>query len=710
MARDPRYDVLFEPVQIGPLKTKNRFYQVPHCTGAGHQYINTQHRIREIRAEGGWAVVCTDLCSIHPTADVSPYAYLKIWDDKDMRALAAMVEAVHRHDALAGCQLMHEGVSAMNRMSRETPIGPSPRPHRVDPRQTRAMDKGDIREVRRWQREAALKAKQVGFDLVYVYAAHGLSLAMDFLSRRINRRSDEYGGCLENRARLLRELVEETKDAVGDRCAVAVRLAVDELMGEAGIMAESEGREVVEMLAELPDLWDVNVSDGANDSPTSRFCTEAHQEPYVAFVKQVTSKPVVGVGWFTSPDTMVSQVKRGVLDLIGAARPGIADPFLPKKIRDGRSDEIRECIGCNICLAGEYLVAPMRCTQNPTMGEEWRRGWHPEEIDSRGSDSSILVVGAGPAGLEATRALGQRGYAVTLAEAMSELGGRISRECRLPGMAPYARVRDWRVAQINRMANVDVYRESRLGAEDILAFGADHVVFATGAQWTKDGIGRLNVSPVPNDGSLVVVTPDDLLDGREVEGPVLIYDNDGYYMAAAVAEKLRAAGCRVILVTPEGRAASWMSNTDELWLMNRRLLGCGVEIATNKNLVSVRDGLVELACVFGGTIEAMATRTLVMVTMRRGQTEVYDQLAGEPVALEVAGIKSITCVGDCFAPGIIAEAVHAGHRYARELDEPRSCSLPYRVEHTELESTAAGSLHAYPQQPGPVSASRGETV
>ena len=695
MALNSRYDLLFEPVKIGPLTAKNRFYQVPHCTGAGHQYINTQNRIRELRAEGGWAVVCTDLCSIHPTADVSPYAYLKLWDDKDMRALAAMVEAVHRHDALAGCQLMHEGVSAMNRMSREIPIGPSPRPHRVDPRQTRALDKHDIRAVRGWQREAALKAKHVGFDLVYVYAAHGLSLAMDFLSRRINRRSDEYGGCLENRARLLRELIEVTKDAVGDRCAVAVRLAVDELLGDAGITAAAEGRDVIEMLAELPDLWDVNISDFTNDSPTSRFGEQGHQEPYVSFVKQVTTKPVVGVGWFTSPDAMVGQVRRGVLDLIGAARPGIADPFLPNKIQEGRSDEIRECIGCNTCLAGEYLVAPMRCTQNPTMGEEWRRGWHPEEIEAKDSESSILVVGAGPAGLEAARALGQRGYEVTLAEASSELGGRISRECRLPGMAPYARVRDWRVAQINRMANVGVYRESRLGVADVLAFGADHVVFATGAQWTRDGTGRLNVSPIPNDGSLEVVTPDDLFEGRELEGPVLIYDNDGYYLAAAIAEKIRAAGCPVVLVTPEGRAVSWMANTGELWPMNRNLLQCGVEIVTNRNLVAVRDGLAELACVFTGAIEARSTKILVMVTMRRGRTEVYDQLMGDPATLEAADIKSIDCIGDCYAPGLIVEAVYAGHRYARELDRPQDSCLPYRVEHTELEPPETGSVHAW---------------
>jgi dimethylamine/trimethylamine dehydrogenase len=439
MARDPRYDILFEPVKIGPVTAKNRFYQVPHCCGMGFNWPQTHAKMREMKAEGGWAVVCTEECMIHPSSDYTPEPQARLWDEHDVKILALMVEAVHAHDALAGVQLTHNGVGAQNLWTRLKPMGPSQQAGVISvPTQTRGMDKTDIREFRRWHRKAALRAKQADADIVYVYAGHDSTLLMHFLQQRRNQRSDEYGGSLENRARLFRELLEETKDAVGDRCAVAVRLAVDELMGPEGIAADGEGREIVEMLAELPDLWDVNLSDWENDSVTSRFGEEGRQEPYVAFVKKVTSKPVVGVGWFTSPDTMVSQIRRGVLDMIGAARPSIADPFLPKKIEDGRIDEIRECIGCNICVSGQLTFTPMRCTQNPSMGEEWRRDWHPEHIAPKGSDSKVLVVGAGPAGLEATRALGQRGYAVTLAEAGKELGGRVIQESALPGLSAWA--------------------------------------------------------------------------------------------------------------------------------------------------------------------------------------------------------------------------------------------------------------------------------
>ncbi len=254
---------------------------------------------------------------------------------------------------------------------------------------------------------------------------------------------------------------------------------------------------MIEMLAELPDLWDVNISNWPNDSQTSRFAKEGFQEQYTSFVKQLTTKPVVGVGRFTSPDTMVSQIKRGVLDFIGAARPSIADPFLPKKIEEGRIDDIRECIGCNMCVSSDYTSTNLRCTQNPTMGEEWRRGWHPEIIPPKKSEGSVLVVGAGPAGLEAALAAARRGFEVHLAEATSELGGRVTRESQLPGLAEWARVRDWRVGQLERMANVSIYRESALEAEHVLEFGARHVAIATGSTWRSDGVGRDSGFPVP---------------------------------------------------------------------------------------------------------------------------------------------------------------------------------------------------------------------
>jgi dimethylamine/trimethylamine dehydrogenase len=435
--RDPRYDILFEPVKIGPVTAKNRFFQVPHCNGMGHHNPEGHAAMRGVKAEGGWAVVSTEEVEIHPSGDVSPYIEGRLWDDKDIPGHALMCEAVHRHGALAAIELTHNGTSVSNLQSREVAIGPSHQMTNYYPWQARAMDKEDIRNYRRWHREAALRSKQAGFDIVYVYAAHDLSIALHFLQRRRNNRTDEYGGSLENRVRLLRELIEDTKDAIGDTCAVAVRFAIDEKMGADGLLHDGESRDVIGMLAELPDLWDVNVSPWRHDSAVSRFSEEGHQDAFIGFVKQLTTKPVVGVGRYTSPDKMVQLIKKGVLDFIGAARPSIADPFLPAKIEQGRPDDIRECIGCNICVASDMTMSAIRCTQNPTMGEEWRKEWHPEIVPAKQSSDRVLVVGAGPAGLEAARALGQRGYEVHLAEATAELGGRVSKEAKLPGLAAW---------------------------------------------------------------------------------------------------------------------------------------------------------------------------------------------------------------------------------------------------------------------------------
>ncbi len=689
MARDPRYDVPFEPIQIGPVTAPNRFYQVPHCNGMGRVQPTSMAHMRGMKAEGGWGIVATEQCDIHHTADIAPSTETRMWDDGDKDYLARMAEAVRAHGSLAAIELVHNSISASNLYSREVPIGPMQRPVKSTnnhPVQARAMDLSDIRDYRRWHRNTAIRARDAGFNIVVVYSGHDGTLPTFFLSKRHNQRTDEYGGSLENRLRLFRELIEETKDAVGDTMAVVVRFAVDEMMGADGMEWAGEGREAVEMLAELPDMWDVNVSDWANDSMTSRFAEEGYQEEFISFVKQVTTKPVAAVGRYTSPDAMVSAIRRGVVDVIGAARPSIADPFLPKKIEEGRIEDIRECIGCTICVAWNNMAAPLRCTQNPTQGEEWRKGWHPEKIPAKGSDASVLVVGAGPAGLEAARALGQRGYTVTLAEAGGELGGRVTLESALPGLSAWARVRDYRVGQIREMANVEVFLASDMTAEQVRELGPDHVAIATGAGWRPDGMGRANLSPVPGADASSVLTPDDIMVGKRPDGPVVIYDDDHYYMASVIAELLRGEGHQVTLATPALCIAKWTEYTLEQEKIERRMVDLGVEILARHRLSAVADGTVEMVETL---TRATVTRpaTVVSVTARLPRDALYYALSGDAQALADAGIQSVRRIGDCYGPATIAAAVYEGHRYARELDtEIDPDAVPFKLERFDLDS------------------------
>ncbi len=689
--RDSRFDILFEPVRIGPVTTKNRFYQVPHCNGMGHGKPQSLAAMRGVKAEGGWGVVCTEELEISPFSEIAPNFEGRLWDARDIPALRPMTDACHAHGALAGAELFFNGYATPNRYSREIPMAPSHTPVKAyDPIQARTMDKADIRNVRRWHRNAALRARDAGFDLVYVYAGHDMGMPMHFISRRTNRRTDEYGGSLENRVRFLRELIEDTKDAVGDRCGVVVRLAVEQLLGPQGITSENEGSDVIAMLAELPDLWDVNIADWSNDSQTARFSQEGYQEQYIAHVKKLTTKPVVGVGRYTSPDAMVSAIRRGVMDLIGAARPSIADPFLPRKVEEGRVDEIRECIGCNICVTGDNLSVPIRCTQNPTMGEEWRKGWHPEHIAKASSQDTVLVVGAGPAGLELARALGQRGYEVALADAGKRAGGRLLHDSALPGLSTWMRVADWRLQRIQTMPNVNMYLDSRLGADDVLAFGFGHVFVATGARWRNDGLGRQHRSALVDatDGALHarVRTPDDVFAGVALASPVLIYDDDHYYMGGALAEKLCKQGLEVHLATPAAKVSEFTDLTMEQYRIQSGLLTMGVHIHTSTELTGIHNAgdrlNVMLRNVYGDATRAQTFGTVVMVTMRDPVDDLFTALQARKAQWQAAGIQSVQLVGDALAPGTVAAAVYAGHSAARVLNAPALAldEVPFKRE------------------------------
>jgi dimethylamine/trimethylamine dehydrogenase len=637
--------------------------------------------MRGMKAEGGWGVVCTEEVEIHHTSDLSPYFEGRLWDDADIPALALMAESVHKYGALAGIELSYNGYDAPNLYSRAPSLAPRSMGtiggSGYDPVQTRRMDKEDIRNVRMWHREAALRAKRAGFDIIYCYAGHGMSAAIQFILKRYNDRTDEYGGSLENRVRFLRELIEEAKEAVGDTCAVAVRFAVDELLGEAGITHQGEGHDVIALLAELPDLWDVNISGWNNDSATSRFEKEGHQEKYISFVRKLTTKPVVGVGRYTSPASMVSAIKRGVMDFIGAARPSIADPFLPNKIKEGRIEDIRECIGCNICVTGDTRFVPIRCTQNPTMGEEWRRGWHPEIISRKKSTEEVMIIGAGPAGLEAARGLGQRGYTVTLLDARKALGGRVLRESALPGLNEWRRVVDWRLTQIKKMSNVAVYASSPMTSEEILEAGAQNIILATGAVWRRDGVGRTLWKPIAGYDLEKVFSPEDLMEGEKVSGNVVIYDDDHYYMGGVLAELLAEQGCKVSLVTPAPFVSYWSQFTLEQERIQYRLMKLGVKLCPQHVMSEIENDCVHLSNTVSGDLIALPRDAVVLVSDRVPNDSLYRSL--KP-AFDQGKLRSLKIIGDAEAPNIIAQAVFAGHLVAREFDAEPVEGTPFKVE------------------------------
>ena len=656
---------------------------MPHCTGFGVQKPGGQARHRATKAEGGWAAVNTEYCAVSPDSDETPFISARLWDDGDTRALALMCDEVHEAGALAGVELHHSGAHCPRREWRLPAIAPSQLASDYLLVTPKAMERDDIRRVQADWEAAARRAREAGFDIVYVYGAHSY-LPMQFLSPFYNRRTDEYGGSLEKRARFWLELLELTREAVDGELAVATRISVAAL-SPYGVELD-EALEFVALADHLVDLWDVAIgsaSEWSKDSGASRFFQQGWQLEWTGRVREATAKPIVGVSRLTDPDRMAEIVASGKWDVIGAARPSIADPFLPRKIEEGRLDEIRECIGCNICIPKSDPGGNIGCTQNATAGEEFRRGWHPERFEpAENGDRDVLVVGAGPAGMECAIVLGKRGFRrVHLVEAEAEVGGIMRWIPQLPGRGEWGRVLAWRAIQLGKLGNVEVLTGLRLDADGVREYGAEIVVVATGSHWSPVGLNRETHGPIAGaDASLPhVLTPEQIM----VEGKtppderVVVYDSDGYFMGPDLAEKLAVEGFRVELVTSLEDVAPFAHETLEQAFLKERLHELGVRMRRGTAIASVEPGRVAGADEFGDTVE-LETDAIVLVTQRVSDDALYHELRADEPRLEVEGIEAVYRIGDCVAPQLIADAIFDGHRLAREIDsENPAVPLPF---------------------------------
>ena len=710
MVRDPKYDCLFEPVKIGPKTARNRFFGVPHCNNAGSDRAGTQAHFRAMKVEGGWAVACTEYCSISPDSDDVPHTSVRLWDDGDIINLRAMTDLIHTHDGLAGVQLWYGGGYSQGMESFNPQRGPSEYPNGHDTQNySHEMDHDDIGDVIRLYAEAAKRGRDAGFDYIEIIGSDS-HLPLQFLIEEFNHRTDEYGGSFENRARFWLELLEALKAAVGDDCAVGNRYSVDALHGPDGFDLE-KGVRFVEMVEArgLCDLWNVKVSDyngWGNDSGPSRFFKAHNQGWATKPVKEAASVPVVQVGRLTSPDDMVDVIRNGEADMIGGARPSIADPFLPIKIEEGRNEDIRECIGCNVCVSRFWIGAPMACTQNATAMEEYRRGWHPETFDKAPDPCSVLVVGAGPAGMECARILGVRGYDVHLREAEAELGGNIKNVMRYPGLAEWGRIVTYRQIQLDKLKTVEVHTGiGEMAADDVIGYGADKVVIAVGAAWRSDGLSGVDHAAIPGvDASLPqICTPEQVMAGKDVGDRVVVLDADGYYTGIGMAELCADQGKQVTMISDKPAASYYSEYTLEGENVQRMLVEKNIAVlgnhwaekveAGNQTTVTAynvyRDGyMIQMPPTPGknprtesDVVTELACDTVILVTARKSNDALFKAIKARKAEWADNDLQAVYHIGDCYSPRIPQLCIWEGHRIAREFesDNPQ-VPLPFTRE------------------------------
>jgi mycofactocin system FadH/OYE family oxidoreductase 2 len=646
---------LFSPLRVGRLRLRNRIVHAPHGTCLAEQNLPSERQARYYaeRARGGTGLIVMEALRVHPTSAFSTGS-VNGFDPRIVPGLRRIREAVHEHGAGILAQILHAGRQMTGAMSRLPVFAPSPIPCAQNKEVPHEMDEDQIAEVVAAFGRTARFACEAGLDGVEIHGGHGY-LIQQFLSPYSNRRTDGYGGSEDRRLRFALEVIARVRAEAGPERVVGMRISADEFTE--GGLGLPEMERIARRLAAPGALDYLSVSQSNYSGPSfptmipdMHFAVAPYAYLAAAIRRAVPGIPIVAVARINAPEVAERVLAAGQADLVALARAHIADPEFAEKARAGRAHEIRRCIACNQgCVGSVHYEKPITCLVNPAAGREQELGLGT--LAPAGAARRVWVIGGGPAGLEAARVAAARGHRVTLIERAPQLGGQLALAATVPCRAELGEAIRHLAAEVAR-GGVEVRLGVEATVEMVEGAAPDAVVVATGS--------TAHVPPLALDGGIPVMTTRDLLVRAPVPGArVLLYDEDGHFHAAGVAEHLADLGKEVEVVTPYAFVGLKLP-TVSLVGAQMRLRGKRVRFTALTRLRGIKAGRVILADAYTGEEEAReGVDAVVLATGSRASDALYRALRGRVAALYQAG--------DAVAPRTAVEAVREGHLVGRQV-------------------------------------------